>query len=200
MSDAAGTPALPVGIVGRRGPGWFGLWCLIGTEAALFAYLLFGFLYSWAQGVNHWPPFGPPALRLALPNTVVLLTSSVFVWGCDRAVARGRRPVAVAALVVAMLLGAAFVVVQGFEWAGRPYGPTTHLYGAWYFTVTGFHLLHVLVGLVALGCVLLWLVLGRIGRERALPLALAGGYWHFVDAVWLAVFTSFYLAPRWVGA
>ena len=81
--------------------------------------------------------------RAAAVNTVVLLSSSGFVWLAERAVQAGRRPRAVAALAVALALGTAFALVQLHEWRDHPYGPTAHLYGSLYFTITGFHLAHV---------------------------------------------------------
>ena len=70
---------LPVGSVGRSAGGWWGMWTLIGTEAALFGYLIFSYLYLFSQGGGQWPPDGLPKMGPALFNTGVLLTSSVFV-------------------------------------------------------------------------------------------------------------------------
>lgn len=175
--------------------GWFGTWWLVATEAALFGYLLFGYVYSWLQASGPWPPDGPPPLTLALPNTFVLLASSVAVWVGARGLRRNNRTLLLIGLIVAFVLGAVFVGVQLKEWSDKPFSLTSHLYGSFYFTITGFHMAHVVVGLLALGALALWTSLGHFDRNRREPVAIGALYWHFVDAVWLVVFATFYLAP-----
>lgn len=193
FADAA-DPALPVGSVGRPG-GWWGVWALIGTEAALFGYLIFSYLYLYSQNSMHWPPEGMPKVGLAGANTVVLLASSGFVWACERLVVRGKPRLAACAMLVAIVLGSAFVGVQLKEWNDHPYGPSAHLYGSLYFTITGFHMAHVVVGLIVLLLLMLWTALGYFDDERHTPLSIGGLYWHFVDVVWLFIYTTLYLSP-----
>ncbi|WP_242448997.1 cytochrome c oxidase subunit 3, partial [Burkholderia metallica] len=116
----------------------------------------------------------------------------------ERAVRAGRRPRAVAALAVALVLGTAFAVVQLHEWRDHPYGPTAHLYGSLYFTITGFHLAHVVAGLAILALLTGWTAAGFFGRERRVALTVGGLYWHFVDIVWLFIFTALYVSPYWL--
>ncbi|WP_275922663.1 cytochrome c oxidase subunit 3, partial [Burkholderia sola] len=123
-------------------------------------------------------------------NTVVLLSSSVFVWLAERAVRAEKQARAVALLVVALVLGTAFALVQLHEWRDHPYGPTAHLYGSLYFTITGFHLAHVVAGLAILALLAGWTAAGFFGRERRVALTVGGLYWHFVDVVWLFIFTA----------
>jgi cytochrome c oxidase subunit III len=189
--------ALPVGSAGKRSGGWWGMLALIATEAALFAYLIFSYLYLAALSPVHWPPEGQPKLGLATLNTGLLLLSSVFVWLCERLVRRGRQRAGVASLAVGIVLGIAFVGVQMHEWADHPYGLTTHLYGSLYFTITGFHMAHVVVGLIVLCFLLVWTSLGYFDARRYAALTIGGLYWHFVDVVWLFIFTTLYLSPYW---
>ena len=189
--------ALPVGSAGKRSGGWWGMLALIATEAALFAYLIFSYLYLAALSPVHWPPEGQPKLGLATLNTGLLLLSSVFVWLCERLVRKGRRRAGVASLAVGIVLGIAFVGVQMHEWGDHPYGLTTHLYGSLYFTITGFHMAHVVVGLIVLCFLLVWTVLGYFDARRYAALTIGGLYWHFVDVVWLFIFTTLYLSPYW---
>jgi cytochrome c oxidase subunit 3 len=85
--------------------------------------------------------------------------------------------------------------VQVFEWKAKTYSLTSGSYGSLYFTVTGFHMAHVIVGLLMLIAVWIWSALGLFNPRRHLPVSISSIYWHFVDVVWLAVFFSFYLSP-----
>ncbi|SAL01221.1 cytochrome c oxidase subunit I [Caballeronia pedi] len=186
---------LPAGSPGERSGGWWGCLTLVATEAALFGYLIFSYLYLASQTTQPWPPEGLPKLGLGLANTSILLSSSVFVWGSERFVRRGRRGMGALMLAIAIVLGVVFVAIQLKEWSNHPYGLTTHLYGSLYFTITGFHLMHVLVGLVVLAFLGLWTGLGYFDWARSAALTIGGLYWHFVDVVWLFIFATLYLSP-----
>ena len=96
---------------------------------------------------------------------------------------------------VAIVLGVLFVGVQLKEWHDHPYGPSAHLYGSLYFTITGFHMLHVVAGVVVLVLLLAWTALGYFDDRRHTVLSIGGMYWHFVDIVWLFIFTTLYISP-----
>ncbi|MBL1264263.1 cytochrome c oxidase subunit 3 [Methylomicrobium sp. RS1] len=186
---------LPVGAVGHRALGWWGMWMLIATEAALFAYLLFSYFYLLSQSQNIGLPATPPSLRLALPNTFILIGSSLILWWGERGMRRGRMMRQLAALGLALALGVIFMAVQGEEWRNKTFSITEHAYGSLYFTVTGFHMLHVLGGALMLAALFVWTALGHFNAERNAPITIGALYWHFVDAVWLTIFGSFYLYP-----
>jgi heme/copper-type cytochrome/quinol oxidase subunit 3 len=196
MSAAALRPTVPIGGFGRRSLGWWGLAGLVATEAALFAYLLFAYYYILVQVGPSWFPERAPPLRLALPNTIVLLASSATVAWAEHSVRSGARGRGVAGIVLTLLLGVLFVAVQGFEWKAKPYTMQSGSYGSLYFTITGFHLAHVAAGLIALALVLIWTLAGYLDERRSVPLLIASAYWHFVDIVWLTVFFTFYVVPR----
>ncbi len=86
------------------------------------------------------------------------------------------------------------------EYRHQPFGPSTDAYGSLFFTITGFHGAHVAVGLLMIAVVSLRAGLGHFSARRHLAVTNVAWYWHFVDAVWLVVFTSLYLSPRLVGA
>jgi cytochrome c oxidase subunit 3 len=154
-------------------------------------------LYLAVQNTQHWPPEGLPKLPLGSINTLILLSSSGFVWLCERFVKRGRVRPAVISMIVAIVLGIVFVGIQLHEWHAHPYGLTSNLYGSLYFTITGFHMAHVLVGLVVLILLCTWTALGYFEAHRHAALTIGGLYWHFVDVVWLFIFTTIYLTPYW---
>jgi heme/copper-type cytochrome/quinol oxidase subunit 3 len=196
--------ALPVGTaIGDRlrlSNGWWGMLALILTEASLFGYLLFAYFYLQSQTPAAWPPSGAPALTVPLINTAILLGSSALVWLGERAVRRGRPRAGCAWLCAAIVAGAVFAGVQLHEWQGQSFRLASHVYGSLYFTITGFHLLHVLVGLAVLAVLALWCLLGYQDSRRHTALSIGALYWHFVDAVWVAVFSALYLSPYLLGA
>ena len=88
MATVAVERRLPLGAEGKSAPGWWGLVLLIVTEASLFVYLLFSYFYLGSMARGPWPPPGPPELRLALPNTAILLLSSGTMWWAESGIRR----------------------------------------------------------------------------------------------------------------
>jgi cytochrome c oxidase subunit 3 len=196
MTDAfpIGEP-LPVGSKDRNSTAWLGALCLIATEGSLFAYLLFSYAYAASQHGAGWLPTPYPSFKYSLLGTIILLLSSVAVWWGERGVKRGRRLQHLGGLAIAVALGLLFLVVQLFEWKSKTFSLSSSGYGSFFFTITGFHMAHVIVGVTALAAVLGWAVAGYFGPRRYAHVMIASIYWHFVDAVWLAVFFTFYVAP-----
>ncbi len=197
MAEQTTAEVLPVGGEGVVSTAWWGMACLIATEAILFVYLLFSYGYLGSQQPGPWPPSGPPSLKLALPNTAILVGSSFLIgWGL-RAFRR-KKDKRQLALVLAgtIVLGAVFVTIQGFEWAGKPFSFSTNAYSSIFFTLTGVHMAHVVVGLLILIALLIWTLQGRFDGAHQEHLPLGALYWHFVDVVWIVVFTALYLVPQ----
>lgn len=186
---------LPVGPIRRHGIGWWGAGTLIASEAALFAYLLFAYYYTGATAPRGWLLEPSPTLTLALPNTLLLLLSSLAAWWGEQGVLKGARARALVGFGGAVLLGTAFAVVQGLEWRSKTYGIGTSSYASLYFVTTGFHMAHVLLGLAVLVALLGWTALDYFSPRRRLVVSAGVLYWHFVDAVWLFVFATYYLTP-----
>lgn len=191
--------ALPVGGRGRNSVGWWGFLCLVATEGSLFAYLLFSYYYTAVQRGPDWLPDPHPSMRLSGPDTLILLASSVCVWWAEQGVKRARLPQQLAGLALAILLGTLFVGIQLIEWKGKAFGPSSSAYGSLYFVITGFHMAHVIAGVGVLLCVFAWSAMGAFTPRRHEPVTLGGLYWHFVDVVWLFVFSTFYLSPYLMG-
>jgi cytochrome c oxidase subunit 1/cytochrome c oxidase subunit I+III len=166
------------------------------SEGFFFLMLIFAYLYY-----NYTPSPGPNAAgsldaRKTLAFTFCLLASSFTIWRSEAAFKRQQHRPMVAWLIATILLGAIFVVGQGSEYLGlfhRGITVQTNLFATTFFTLTGFHGLHVCVGLLALMIVLLLMLLGDFKTFRSHALQTIGLYWHFVDAVWVVVFSIIYL-------
>jgi cytochrome c oxidase subunit 3 len=197
MSDQAQNEFLPVGGSGTVSTAWWGMACLIATEAFLFVYLIFSYVYLGSQQSGPWPPGGPPSLKLVIPNTVILLTSSLVVaWGQNRYRCSGNSLQLSLSLAVTIIMGTAFVAIQGVEWSQKGIVLSTNAYSSSFFVLTGAHMAHVVVGLLILLMLLVWNLMGRFKGSHHEHIALGSLYWHFVDAVWIVVFIVAYLAPQ----
>ncbi len=186
---------LPVGPIGRHGIGYWGAGTLIATEAALFIYLLFSYYYTGATAHPGWLLEPHPALKLALPNTILLVASSFVAWFGERGVLQRRRGRALLGLGGAFVMGCVFAVVQIFEWKSKPFSMGDNSFASLYFVTTGFHMAHVVGGLLVLLAVFGWTALDYFSPRRRLTVSAGVLYWHFVDVVWLFVFTTFYITP-----
>jgi heme/copper-type cytochrome/quinol oxidase subunit 3 len=189
--------ALPVGAMDTRASGWWAMIFTVFTEASLFVYLLFSYYYLAVQphAPGTFPEGGPPPLLISAINTAILLTSSVAVGWAQLSIEHNRKWRLVAGLGTGALLGVIFLVIQCFEWADRPFGLSSTPYSSLYFVVTGFHMAHVAVGVVMLLALTLWSGLGYFNSRRFAHIHIGALYWHFVDAVWIAVFFTFYITP-----
>ena len=194
LATATPTP-LPVGPVRDHGIGRGGMFALIASEAALFGYLLFSYYYTGASAPTPWVLEAHPALKLALPNTLILLLSSVAIWFAERATRREERAKALIGCGIALVLGTIFVVVQMFEWKAKTDGLARSSYASLYYITTGFHMAHVVVGLAVLLMLFVWTWLGYFTPTRRIVFTNGSYYWHFVDAVWLVVFATYYVTP-----
>ena len=183
---------------GHRPLAWWGTWLFIATEAMLFAALLSSYFYI-RFGASTWPlgDIPPPELRLATIGTVVLVSSSVTAAWAERGIRKGDLPRLRAGLAATVALGVVFLGIQVYEYAHASFTPQTNAYGSLFFGVTGFHGLHVAVGVAMLAAVgsVAWRTT-RYDADHHLPVRLAALYWHFVDVVWIFVFSSIYLSEH----
>jgi len=168
------------------------------SETGFFAVLILAFLYYNAR-----PQPGVNSQNLDLVKTGLfsfcLFSSSFTIWRSEVNQRKGRHGPMIAWLTATILLGATFVVGQGIEyWNLFQSGVSisSNLFSTTFFTLTGFHGLHVCVGLTALMIVLGLLLAGDSRKEHLPALGTVGLYWHFVDAVWIVVLTVVYILPR----
>jgi cytochrome c oxidase subunit 3 len=167
----------------RTHPSVFGMVLFLASELMFFGGL-FAAYFTLRSLAETWPP---PDVHLDLPLTVVatvVLTSSSATMHAAVSTSRRERR-ATPWLLVTFALGAAFLTIKAYEFAVATFGVGSHAYGSLFFTMLGAHALHLLVGMA-----LLLVVVARPLLPRA---EAVGMYWHFVDAVWLAIFGTVYL-------
>lgn len=200
VEAASYPPSLPSEVSGSRSPGWWGMVFLIMTEAVLFATFIASYFYVEALSPQ-WPLGGiaKPDLTLPIPMTVILLSSSVPLLWAENGIRHGKQGQLRLGFALSFILGAIFLSLQLIEYSRKDFGLRTNVYGSLFFTITGFHGLHVFIGLLlnALMQVRAWL--GHFNERRRLALETTAMYWHFVDVVWIFIFTSLYLSPYLLG-
>jgi heme/copper-type cytochrome/quinol oxidase subunit 3 len=196
-----GAEALPVTATGSQSFAWWGMIWLILTESALFATLIFAYFYLRFRSGPTWPPAGidAPSLTLPLIMSAILWSSSLPVHLADRAIRRGNSRTLRWGLLAGWLLGVTFLVLQltvEYPDVLHEFSPRTNAYGSLFFTITGFHGLHVIVGLVFS----IWIQVrawnGAFDEHRHVSVQNFAMYWHFVDTVWLFVLLTVYISPN----
>ncbi|MGC5021305.1 cytochrome c oxidase subunit 3 [Micromonospora sp. DT47] len=201
VAAATGAEALSTELPVGRSTGWWGMVMFVATEATLFACLLGSYFYLRFQYGPQWPPggIGAPELLKPLVMTAVLLPSSLPMVWAERGSRHGQLWRLRCGLAATMVLGVTFLALQAIEYAEklRHFTMTTDVYGSLFYLITGFHGLHVLVGLTMIG----WLLAtslggGSFGAHRHERVRNGAIYWHFVDAVWAAILFTIYLSPR----
>jgi heme/copper-type cytochrome/quinol oxidase subunit 3 len=194
------TPGVSAESAGERGypVGWWGMVALIATEATIFLALLASYFYLRA-GSSEWPQGGikPPDLFRISIFTAVLLASSIPLFFAESAAKKGRIGHLQIALLVSFLMGAAFLGNQVVEFHNLEFKIHDNAYASIFIVTTGLHGLHVLGGLLMSLMVQLKARLGHITSQHHLAVSVFSLYWHFVDVVWVFVFTSLYLSPHW---
>ena len=190
----AGTPAtwkLPY-------HGKVGMACLIFGESAIFSIFVVAYLFYVGKSLS-----GPtPREVLVTPIffTICLLSSSLTIHLAGKLLERGRRGSFLGLWVLTIVLGGLFLYGTGQEWHRLIYehGLTisTNLFGTTYYSLVGLHAFHVTAGLILLSIVLFFGLAGRVGPEQSPRVDVLSMYWHFVDAVWVVVFTVVYVLGR----
>jgi cytochrome c oxidase subunit 3/cytochrome o ubiquinol oxidase subunit 3 len=139
-------------------------------------------------------------LELPVFSTVCLLSSSLTVYFAVRALRKNNARLCSLWLAATVLLGAIFLAGTAMEWRQLIYkdGLTirTNLFGTTFYSLVGLHASHVIVGLAMLGLALVFSLAGRVNESHAERLDILSIYWHFVDAVWVVVFTVVYVLGR----
>jgi cytochrome c oxidase subunit 3 len=196
----------------QRSAATLGMWVFLATEVLFFGVLFVSYLISrvlhhdaFVTGSHHTD------VVLGSINTAVLLTSSLSMALAVRSSSLDREGATSLWLSVTLLLGLLFLGIKGFEYREEfiqglvPVLNFTYageqmtgvkLFFYLYFMITGLHALHLLIGVLVVGVMIVRNLLGRFGRAYHTPVELTGLYWHFVDVVWVFLYPMFYLVAR----
>ena len=196
--------AITIPIPGARQPwilpdrGTVGMASLIIAESAIFTIFVVAYLFYAGKSLSG--PTPREVLETPIFYTICLLSSSLTIHGAEKALERGKRGVFLALWMATFVLGALFLYGTGQEWRRLIYehGLTisTNLFGTTYYSLVGLHAFHLTAGLIMLAIVLVFGLAGRVGRDQSARVGVLSVYWHFVDAVWVVVFTVVYIIGR----
>ncbi len=145
---------------------------------------------------GHWPPAGLEVLNpwhLPLLNTLILLTSGTTVTWAHHSLLHNDRSGLKWGLALTIVLGLLFTSIQAYEYIHAPFAFKDNIYGATFFMATGFHGFHVIIGTIFLIVCLVRANLGQFTPQQHFGFEAAAWYWHFVDVVWLFLFTCIYV-------
>ncbi len=205
-SRVTSEPLKPPAVVPYRGPSaaQWGMIAFLASEAAFFSTLVMVYLVFIGADAQPGGRGGPtPAevlsMRLVIITTICLLSSSATIHFAERALRRGGEAGFRIWWTLTILLGIVFLAGTAYEWRDLIANGLTvqrNLFGTTYYTLVGFHGAHVTVGVIIM-LIVLCLALGRqVTANNSHGVELVSWYWHFVDGVWVVVFTVVYIVGR----
>ncbi|HTV59750.1 MAG TPA: heme-copper oxidase subunit III [Verrucomicrobiae bacterium] len=195
ISTTVPTPEPPWTLPSR---GKTGMFCLIFAESAIFT--IFVVAYIFYLGKSLTGPTPAEILRLPIFDTICLLSSSLTIHAAVSALRRGNSKMFLLWWGFTLALGLKFIEGTASDWHEMIYREgfsiKTNLFGTTYYSLVGLHASHVIVGLLGLSLVFLLALAGKVKTQHADRCEVFSLYWHFVDAVWVVVFTVVYVIGR----
>jgi cytochrome c oxidase subunit 3 len=171
-----------------------GMLLFIGSEIMLFG--SFFTAYFFIRVVNHepWPPhpYHLPVFVAGI-NTLILVTSSFTMHWALHSIKRGHRAGLCAGLVLTLAMGLTFLLTQIAEYSRIGFAPSDNSFATVFFSLTGLHGMHVFIGLMLLLFATIRSFRGHFSPDMHLGVELPGIYWHFVDVMWIVVYTTVYI-------
>jgi cytochrome c oxidase subunit 3/cytochrome o ubiquinol oxidase subunit 3 len=172
--------------------------CLIAAESAIFTIFVVAYLFYLGKSLAG--PMPKDVLELPLFYSACLLSSSLTIHLAVKSLSRGNYPRFLLLWFFTILLGGLFLFGTAREWHKLIYEHglkiSTNLFGTTYYSLVGLHGFHVSAGLLMLAVALLLAIFGQIRREHTPKVDVLAMYWHFVDAIWVVVFTVVYIIGR----
>jgi cytochrome c oxidase subunit III len=172
--------------------------CLIIAESAIFTIFVVAYLFYTGKSLTG--PTPGEVLETPIFFTICLLSSSLTIHYAGKFLQRGKRGTFLSLWSLTILLGGLFLFGTGREWYRLIYAHgltiSTNLFGTTYYSLVGLHAFHVTAGLLMLFIVAIFAFAGRVGTEQSRRVEVVSLYWHFVDAVWVVVFTVVYVLGR----
>jgi nitric oxide reductase NorE protein len=181
----------------RYPPGDLAIWIFILAELLVFAAFFAAYAFTRMQHVELFNQYQQQLdRRAALINTLALITSSYFVVRAVAAIRTDNRQSCINWLLGALGMGLVFLLVKGAEYAhhfGQGINLSTNTFYMFYLSLTFFHFMHVIMGMVILGAVALFARQGRYNAREHTGVESGASYWHMVDLVWLILFPLVYV-------
>jgi len=178
--------------------GRIGMICLIIAESAIFTIFIAAYIFYIGKSLSG--PTPREVLRVPVVATICLLSSSLTMHWAIAALRKNKTGVFRLFWFLTLSLGAIFIGGTALEWRHLIYQDNftiqTNLFGTTYYSLVGLHASHVIVGLIGLTIVMVLALLGKVRREHTERCEVFSLYWHFVDAVWVVVFTTVYIVGR----
>ncbi|HXS12753.1 MAG TPA: heme-copper oxidase subunit III [Acidobacteriaceae bacterium] len=178
--------------------GYVAMSSLIIAESAIFTIFVTAYLYYLGRDVAG--PTPREVLEVPIFGTVCLLSSSFFIYLAEHAIDHGRMGAFKLWWAVTFVLGSIFLIDTGVEWdkliTHDHLTIATNLFGTTFYSLVGLHASHVVIGLIMLLITLIFALTGRLNVTHAERVKVLALYWHFVDAVWVVVFTVVYIVGR----
>ena len=171
---------------------------LIIAESAIFTIFVVAYLFYLGKSLTG--PTPREVLETPIFYTICLLSSSLTIHFAAKSLERDRAGAFLGLWLLTIALGGLFLYGTGMEWYRLIYEDgltiSTNLFGTTYYSLVGLHAFHVTVGLIMLSIVAIFALAGRMGEEQSRRVEVLSMYWHFVDAVWVVVFTVVYVLGR----
>jgi len=178
--------------------GRVGMFCLISAESAIFTIFVVAYLFYIGKSLTG--PMPRDVLHTPIFFTFCLLSSSLTIHLAVKALKSAKVGAFGVLWFLTLALGSTFLAGTAREWHDLIYNEgltiQTNLFGTTYYSLVGLHAFHVTVGLLGITTVLLFALLGYVRQEHAERVDVLALYWHFVDAVWVVVFTVVYVIGR----
>jgi cytochrome c oxidase subunit III len=177
----------------RVEPEVLGILLFIISELMLFGAFFAAYFFVRVVAGTHWPPGDGLPVEVAATNAAILLSSSITMHWTDLSAKRGNQFGMRAGIVSTMALGATFLFVQINEYLNLGFTPKSGASASVFFGLTGLHGAHVVIGLILLSIAARRIFMGKVTPTAYKGLEVPGIYWHFVDVMWVIVFTTIYL-------
>lgn len=178
--------------------GRIGMICLIIAESAIFTIFIAAYIFYIGKSLSG--PTPREVLKIPIVGTICLLSSSLTMHWAIAALRKDKTGAFRLFWFLTLALGAIFIGGTAVEWRHLIYQENftiqTNLFGTTYYSLVGLHASHVIVGLIGLTIVMVLALLGKVRREHSERCEVFSLYWHFVDAVWVVVFTTVYIVGR----
>lgn len=175
-----------------------GMYCLIIAESAIFMIFVIAYLYN--IGKSLYGPQPSQVLEVPIFASVCLWVSSLTIHISEHFVERGKIKLFGVFWAATMILGMIFLAYTGFEWDDLIFNKgltiKTNLFGTTFYSLVGLHATHVLIGLIIIVTTMIFTLMGKVKKEHTKRIKTFALYWHFVDAVWIVVFTVVYIVGR----